>query len=87
MPTSGQRSGRSARRALATLALALPAMAVGLRPDPGGFGTHGQLGLPAWAVQAVTGVPCPSCGTTTAFAWSVRGRPDLAWRANPVGSC
>ncbi|MEO6811006.1 MAG: DUF2752 domain-containing protein [Isosphaeraceae bacterium] len=89
MATSGQRLSRSARWALATLALALSALlatAAGLKPDPRGFGTHEQLGLPQCAFQAVTGVPCPSCGMTTAFAWSVRGRPDRAWRANPAGS-
>jgi hypothetical protein len=71
------------------LALTLAAVlgiALRLRPDLRGYGTHEQLGLPPCAFYATTGRPCPSCGMTTAFAWSVRGRLDRAWRANPAGS-
>lgn len=87
--TSQGRLGLLARAALLVLALALVAVlatAAALRPDPAGFGTHRQLGLPPCGFLAMTGRPCPSCGMTTAFAWAVRGRFDLAWQANPVGS-
>jgi hypothetical protein len=57
-----------------------------LRPDPAGFGTHQQLGLPPCQFARLTGRPCPSCGMTTAFAWTVRGRFDRAWGANPAGA-
>lgn len=57
-----------------------------LRPDPRGFGTHTQLGLPPCAFKVVTGTPCPTCGMTTSFAWFARGRLDRSWRANPAGS-
>ena len=57
-----------------------------LRPDPRGFGTHTQLGLPPCAFKVVTGNPCPTCGMTTSFAWFARGRLDRSWRANPAGS-
>lgn len=57
-----------------------------LRPDPRGFGTHTQLGLPPCAFKVVTGSPCPTCGMTTSFAWFVRGRLDRSWRANPAGN-
>jgi hypothetical protein len=80
--------GRSARWGLAIAGLVLLAvlgLARWLRPDPRGFGTHGQLGLPPCQFRATIGLPCPSCGLTTAFAWMVRGRPDQAWRANPAG--
>ena len=56
-----------------------------LEPDPKGYGTHRQLGLPPCAFLAVTGQKCPACGMTTAFSWVARGRFDRAWRANPVG--
>jgi hypothetical protein len=61
------------------------AIAATLSPAVQGHGTHEALGLPAcgWAVMA--GVPCPSCGMTTAFSWAVRG--DLlqsAW-VQPMG--
>jgi hypothetical protein len=57
-----------------------------LEPDPRGFGTHEQLGLRPCAFAQLTGELCPTCGMTTAFAWSVRGRFLSAWRANPAGS-
>lgn len=79
----------STRWGMVVLALAIGAvlgLAALLRPDPRGFGTHTQLGLPPCHFALVTGRPCPSCGMTTAFAWSVRGRFDRAWRANPAGS-
>jgi Protein of unknown function (DUF2752) len=56
-----------------------------LEPDPRGFGTHTQLGLPHCAFLTVTGRLCPSCGMTTSFAWLTRGRVDLSWQANPAG--
>jgi hypothetical protein len=56
-----------------------------LEPDPRGFGTHTQLGLPQCAFLAATGRLCPTCGMTTSFAWLTRGRIDLAWQANPAG--
>jgi hypothetical protein len=61
-------------------------VARGLRPDPRGYGTHTQLGLFPCMFFQVTGSRCPTCGMTTAFAWFVRGRFDLSWQANPVGS-
>jgi hypothetical protein len=56
-----------------------------LEPSPSGYGTHMQLGLPPCNFYWVTGIRCPSCGMTTAFAWVVRGRFDRAWQANPAG--
>jgi hypothetical protein len=72
--------------ALSALGLALVfVVARRLEPDPRGFGTHTQLGLPPCHFQWVTGHPCPSCGMTTAFAWFVRGRFDRSWQSNPAG--
>lgn len=82
------RLGRNARLGLAATALAFLAvlgLARWLRPDPRGFGTHRQLGLPPCEFRATTGYPCPACGMTTAFAWMTRGRLEPAWRANPAG--
>jgi hypothetical protein len=56
-----------------------------LQPDPRGFGTHRQLGLPPCAFQRLTGRRCPTCGMTTAVTWVARGRLDRAWQANPAG--
>lgn len=76
------------RGAMLLLALGMAAVfgvARWLEPDPRGFGTHQQLGLPPCHFRWVTGHSCPTCGMTTAFAWFVRGRLDRSWEANPAG--
>jgi hypothetical protein len=59
-----------------------------LTPDPygQGYGTHRQLGLPPCGMVQYFGVRCPSCGMTTAFTWTVRGRLDRAIAANSGGT-
>ena len=71
--------------ALAVALVVVFGVATGLEPDPTGFGTHTQLGLPPCYFARVTGHPCPSCGMTTSFAWFVRGRFGRSWGANPAG--
>lgn len=70
---------------LATGLLSVFAIAVGLEPDPRGFGTHQQLGLPGCQFRKWSGFACPHCGMTTSFSNLVRGRFEDAWRANPLG--
>lgn len=53
-----------------------------LSPDPRGHGTHQQLGLAPCSFLLFTGRPCPSCGSTTAFAHFVRGQWPSAIEAN-----
>ena len=56
-----------------------------LTPNPSGYGTHLRL-LPIPCIwRAMTGLPCPSCGLTTAFAWMARGELMRAWQSNPLG--
>ena len=64
------------------LLLAGFAVAASVSPDPQGFGTHQQFGLPPCTIRMLTGVPCPSCGATTSFAHFVRGEWPSAIRAN-----
>jgi len=75
------------RRALiitaATAALLL--VSFWLEPDPAGLGTHTQLGIARCTWPATVGVPCPTCGMTTAFALTVRGRFIAAFRVQPMG--
>lgn len=61
------------------------AIAVWLTPDPKGFGTHLQLGLPECGFRSATGMNCPHCGMTTSFAWFVRGQWQRSFQANPAG--
>ncbi len=68
------------------IGLTLLLLAVWLRPNPHGFGTHQQLGLPPCTIQYWFDFPCPSCGGTTAFAHFVRGEWSSAFRAN-AASC
>jgi len=69
----------------ASCAAAVLVIAAALDPDPRGFGTHTQLGLPPCAFAALTGMACPSCGLTTAFAYMARMDLTCAWHAHALG--
>ncbi|MGE3180951.1 MAG: DUF2752 domain-containing protein [Phycisphaerae bacterium] len=53
---------------------AVLAVAVWLTPNARGYGTHQQLGFQPCGMLVYSGLPCPSCGMTTAFSNTVRGR-------------
>jgi hypothetical protein len=57
-------------------------------PDgtPRRVGTHQQLGLPPCTFRVATGLPCPSCGMTTSFAFLMHGDVGQSLRANAVGT-
>lgn len=57
-------------------------LAASLDPDPRGYGTHQRLGLPPCSFQVLFGVNCPSCGSTTCFAYFVRGHWVSAAQSN-----
>ena len=59
-------------------------LALNIEPDADGVGTHKQLGLPSCAWMSY-GVPCPSCGMTTAVSYSVRGLFLKGLKAQPAG--
>lgn len=58
--------------------------AASIQPDPRGFGSHQQFGLPPCSFYTLFGIPCPSCGGTTCAAYFVRGRWIAAVCANPA---
>lgn len=65
-------------------------IAATLNPDPRGHGTHEQLGwgkfrLAPCGMVISTGYPCPTCGMTTAFAYTMRGNWVRAVAAQPSG--
>lgn len=60
-------------------------LAVGLSPSPAGVGTHHRLGLNPCQLLQRTGLPCPSCGMTTSFAWFVRGNVFASFYVQPMG--
>jgi len=66
--------------------LALLGAAALVSPDAGGRGTHQQFGLPPCTFRVVFGLPCPTCGMTTAWAYLVRGELGSAFAANVGGA-
>src|ERR1700704_37000 len=61
-------------------------IAVRLRPDATGTGTHRQLGFAACEFKARTGLPCPSCGVTTAFSYFAHGKFVVSFYTQPMGA-
>ena len=72
--------------AVTVAALALLTVAACLHPDAAGLGTHQQLNLPPCGFYERTGYPCPTCGMTTSFALTVRGRLIQAFATQPAGT-
>jgi len=62
------------------------AAGIHIKPDPRGHGSHEQLGFAPCGFYILTGCPCPTCGTTTAFAWLVHGHPWMALKTQPFGA-
>lgn len=70
---------------LAGGALAVLVAARAVTPSAAGIGTHRMLGLPPCAFYAWSGLPCPTCGLTTAFAHAARLQLGASLRAHPLG--
>ncbi len=64
----------------------LLALAAWLKPNPAGYGTHRQLGLPPCTFRTLVGPQCPSCGMTTSWAHVMRLELGPAVRANAAGT-
>lgn len=60
-------------------------VAAGLTPPEAGFGAHTQLELAPCSYPMLLGIPCPTCGMTTAFAHFARGELLAAFHAQPAG--
>ncbi len=78
--------GRAALLGIAFFLLVGFGFAYSLNPDPRGYGTHQQLGLPPCTFRLLFGRPCPGCGMTTSFSHFVRGQFVEAARANLAGT-
>lgn len=89
---------RSSQPVLLTLGARIGAMAIALgcltplviaaslRPSPDGYGSHTELGLARCQFLDRTGLPCPSCGMTTSWAWFARGNVEASLYVQPMGT-
>lgn len=76
---------RSDRAIMLAVLLSVLILSRVLVPDASGSGTHTRMLMPPCIFKAATGVPCPLCGMTTAFARAARGDLLGAFHANPLG--
>lgn len=77
--------GRLIAGSVALAAAALLVTAGVLTPDRSGMGTHQQLGLAPCGFPVMTGLPCPTCGMTTAFSHFAHGHVLQAANAQVFG--
>ncbi|MEM1213991.1 MAG: DUF2752 domain-containing protein [Planctomycetota bacterium] len=66
-------------------AAALLTTAALLSPNPDGHGTHTSLGLAPCGLLQATGIPCPTCGMTTAFALAADANLLRSLLTQPLG--
>jgi hypothetical protein len=57
-----------------------------IAPDPKGYDTHTQLGLAPCGWPRIYGIPCPTCGCTTAACHLVHGNVVDAFATQPFGA-
>ncbi len=79
------RSRRLKALLVALCAVVIVATAAWLSPSDEGVGTHRQLGLPQCGWILAGDVPCPTCGMTTAFSYTVRGNLISGIKTQPFG--
>lgn len=77
---------RAAAVVVATVATVLTGYLLSVAPDPRGHGTHERFGLEACGWPLVYGIPCPTCGCTTAATQLVHGDVIGAFVTQPFGA-
>jgi hypothetical protein len=77
--------GRLFALALSLACFTVLVIAAKLQPSHTGVGSHREIGLQPCHLMERTGVPCPSCGMTTSFAWFVRGNLLASFYIQPMG--
>lgn len=70
--------------AVTSIAIAIALWQV--KPDARGHGTHEQLGMEECGWPKVYGIPCPTCGCTTAATQIVHGDWLSAFVTQPFGA-
>jgi hypothetical protein len=79
-------TGRAIAMLVAVGALAMLVVAAMLRPEANGVGTHMQLGLAPCGLLRSAGIPCMSCGMTTAITHLVHGNVLQSFVVQPAGA-
>jgi len=85
VPLDSRFGGRLYAAGVLAAVIAVFGVAAGLHPDGLSHGAHQQLGLPPCGFVVMTGLPCPTCGMTTAFAHTIRGQLVQALHAQAAG--
>ena len=77
--------GRLLAAGIGAICITALLLAVHLHPSPTGMATHTSIGFDECQFLKRTGLPCPSCGMTTSFAWFVRGNAPASAYVQPMG--
>lgn len=85
-PAPARKNTRLVPAILLAVSLVLLGVSSWVDPDPSGVGTHTRLGLPPCGFLQLTGMPCATCGMTTAFALAAHGRLLEALVVQPAGA-
>ncbi|HEB53702.1 MAG TPA: DUF2752 domain-containing protein [bacterium] len=72
--------------AVGGVAVFLSVALIGADPDARGHGTHEQFGMDPCGWPLVYGIPCPTCGCTTAATQVVHGDLVGAFVTQPFGA-
>lgn len=67
-------------------AVSVLSLAASLSPSPRGYGTHTQVGMEPCGFVKTAGMPCATCGMTTAFAHAADGRLLASALTQPAGA-
>ncbi len=93
-PSPGHRAGvsdqlrtvpRTDRLIILFVAVAVIIGSRALTPDASGYGTHRQLFMLPCFFHALTHLPCPLCGLTTAFTLTAHGQIIEAFESHLLG--
>jgi hypothetical protein len=76
--------GRILAGSIALACLSVLIAAVKLNPSATGVATHTAMGFDECQFLKRTGLPCPSCGMTTSFAWYARGNALASLYVQPM---
>jgi hypothetical protein len=87
---SGERArlgliGRLTALGVSAGCLAVLLVAIRIKPNASGIGTHEQMGFAGCQFERRTGLPCPTCGMTTSYAYFVRGNWVASFYVQPAG--